>query len=427
MYDSSYNGSVRVIHAADLHLDSPCRGLERYEGAPVEEVSGATRAAFVNLVDYALQERVALILLAGDIYDGDWRDYNTGLFFAAQLARLADAGVRVVLVSGNHDADSVITRHLPLPANTTLLAHATPERVLFEELGIAVTGQSFSLRETPSDLAAGFPAPAPGYLNFALLHTSADGRPGHERYAPCNPRELALRGYDYWALGHVHRREIINEHPWIVFAGNLQGRQVREAGPKGFYLIETRAGEIGSVQAVDADVVRWSVLEIDAAEATSVEEVVALFADRAAQAIATAEGRPVAARVLISGATSTHATLVRDGERLRALLCEVALELAGPGLWLEQVQLRTSAATNTIRLARADEAETELLETLRDVDEQALVEALADSLNGLRSRLPLELRTDEDGVEIGSAEHVRALLPQIQSRLRSELTGEAAA
>ena len=158
MYDSSYSGRVRVIHAADLHLDSPFLGLERYEGAPVEEMVGATRAAFVNLVDFAVSEEVSLVLLAGDIYDGDWPDYNTGLFFAAQLKRLQDANVRVVIVNGNHDAASVISKQLRLPANATVLSHAKPEAVTFDDLGIVVTGQSFASRGHERPLA-GVPRP----------------------------------------------------------------------------------------------------------------------------------------------------------------------------------------------------------------------------------------------------------------------------
>src|SRR5690242_9452537 len=95
---------MKFVHAADLHLDSPLRGLSRYEGAPVEAVRGATRRAFQNLIDLCLEEGAAFLLLAGDIYDGDWKDYGTGLFFLHQLARLRAADVEVVLIRGNHDA-----------------------------------------------------------------------------------------------------------------------------------------------------------------------------------------------------------------------------------------------------------------------------------------------------------------------------------
>src|SRR5690349_16787907 len=100
----------KFLHAADVHLDSPLKGLARYEGAPADEIRGATRRAFDNLVELAIQEEAAFLLLAGDLYDGDWKDYNTGLFFVSRMRRLEEAGIPVFLISGNHDAASQITR-----------------------------------------------------------------------------------------------------------------------------------------------------------------------------------------------------------------------------------------------------------------------------------------------------------------------------
>src|SRR5690606_1050772 len=96
-------GLVKFVHAADLHLDSPLRGLPVYEGAPVDEIRGATRRACEILVELCVGEGAALLVIAGDLYDGDWRDYSTGLFFVQQMARLRDAGVQVAWVRGNHD------------------------------------------------------------------------------------------------------------------------------------------------------------------------------------------------------------------------------------------------------------------------------------------------------------------------------------
>ena len=99
----------KFIHAADIHLDSPLRGLELYDGAPVEQIRGATRRALENLVDLAIAERVAFVLFVGDLYDGDWKDYNTGLFFGHQKTKLREVGIQAFLLSGNHDAASQLT------------------------------------------------------------------------------------------------------------------------------------------------------------------------------------------------------------------------------------------------------------------------------------------------------------------------------
>src|SRR6266700_4093207 len=106
---------MKLLHCADLHLDSPLRGLDRYEGAPVDEMLGATRRAFENLVSLALREKVNVVIIAGDLYDRDWPDFNTGLFFLKGVTQLGAAGIRVFAVRGNHDAASKITRSLRLP------------------------------------------------------------------------------------------------------------------------------------------------------------------------------------------------------------------------------------------------------------------------------------------------------------------------
>ncbi|NUO53094.1 MAG: DNA repair exonuclease, partial [Polyangiaceae bacterium] len=122
-----------IVHAADIHLDSPLVGLEKYEGCPVDVLRGATRKAFEGLVTTALEERADLVLLAGDLYDGAWKDYATGFFFVKQMVRLQSGGIPVVIVRGNHDAESEIARKLKLPDNVHDLSTASPESFEIEQ------------------------------------------------------------------------------------------------------------------------------------------------------------------------------------------------------------------------------------------------------------------------------------------------------
>ena len=162
---------VSFLHAADLHLDSPLRKLERYEGAPAETLRSATRGALDNLVALALDRAVDFVLIAGDIYDGSWRDYNTGLFFASRMSRLGEADIPVFLIAGNHDAASRMTRSLRLPENVHQFPVDRPDTVRLDRLGVAIHGQGFASPAVKENLAAAYPPAVPGYVNIGLLHT----------------------------------------------------------------------------------------------------------------------------------------------------------------------------------------------------------------------------------------------------------------
>src|SRR5262249_13962811 len=177
--------AISFLHAADIHLDSPLRGLEQYEHAPAERIRGATRRAFERLIDLALERRVDFVLIAGDLYDGDWRDYNTGLYLARQLGRLRDAAIPVFVIAGNHDAANKMTRVLRLPGNVQLLSPAAPQTIRLDDLEVAIHGQSFAREAVTDNLVAGYPAAIPGWVNIGLLHTGLTGLEGHAPYAPC--------------------------------------------------------------------------------------------------------------------------------------------------------------------------------------------------------------------------------------------------
>jgi DNA repair exonuclease SbcCD nuclease subunit len=329
----------KFIHAADLHLDSPLRGLDKYEGAPVEAIRGATRCAFANLVRLAIAERVAFVVLAGDIYDGDWPDYNTGLFFVNELRQLDKAGIPVVWLRGNHDAESRITRSLTLPANSHELPVDRPATIKFDALRVALHGQGYPTPAETRNLAAAYPAPVPGYFNIGVLHTALDGRGGHRRYAPCTVEELAdRRGYHYWALGHVHKRcsENGDRQPRIEFPGNIQGRDIGETGPKGCLLVTVDSNQRATTEFRALDVFRWEVIHVDAAICTSLDDALDSAVRAIGDAREQAEGRPIAARLLVSCGDAVHLTIANNLERFR-------FDLAGQfsaDVWVEKIKLR---------------------------------------------------------------------------------------
>lgn len=296
---------MRFIHASDLHIDSPLRGLDRYEGAPIERLRTATRSALERLVDKAISEHVDFVLFSGDIYDRDWQDFHTGLFFREQMVRLGRAQIRVLIVQGNHDAQGVISRQLTLPSNVTVFSSRSAQTFKIDELSVAIHGRSFPERAVDEDLVPSYPAAVPGFFNIGMLHTSLNGRTGHDTYAPTDLLTLIAKGYDYWALGHVHAREVICEKPRIVFPGNIQGRHANETGAKGCELVTVEAGHV-EAEFVSMDVVRWSQVSVPLNGIERLEALSDAFRHALEPSLVGAMDRLHAVRVTLTGSTGLH-------------------------------------------------------------------------------------------------------------------------
>jgi len=416
---------LKFLHAADLHLDSPMHKLEAYEGAPVEELRNATRRAFENLVRLAVSEGVAFVVIAGDLYDGDWQDYNTGLHFTARMGRLREAGIPVFLVSGNHDAASRITRTLRLPEGVRLFPSDGPATFLLEDPEVAVHGQSFASPAVRKDLASGYPEPVAGRFNVGVLHTCATGRDGHEPYAPCSLETLRDKGYDYWALGHVHRREVLLEEPLVVFPGNTQGRHVRETGAKGCMLVSV--DDQGRAEAAfrPLDAARWFVEGIDASNASDAYDVIDGAAARFEALLEENPGLPLVVRVRIAGASRAHEELASDVEQWTNEIRAAALETGGGRLFVEKVQVRTRNPAAAGAGTAASGPVQELLRTLDEIgsDPEAL-DSLGGVLDDLQRKLPRELREAEGAPAPGDPDWVREILEQVRPMLVRRLVRE---
>lgn len=381
---------LRIIHTADIHLDSPLAGLAAKAGDRANDLVGATRRAFTAMIDYAIREAVDLVLIAGDLYDGDWKDFSTGLFFAAEMARLERAGIRVMIIKGNHDAENLMTRSLTCPRNVRIFEHRKPETYILEDLGVAVHGQSFPKRDVTDNLAHAYPEPVAGLLNIGMLHTAADGGYGHTPYAPCSVQDLAGKGYDYWALGHVHKRTVLSEDPWIVFPGNLQGRHANEVGNKGFTLITADAQSIASVEHVPIDVVRWAQVRADVNDCADLETVLDRIREQLTHALDEADGRTLAVRLTIEGKTAAHRRIAGNIAQMHAE-CTSLLDQCGGDIWLEKVVIGT-AEPNAPAAASAD-AFAELFRTIQELEaDPALTAALAAEFRSGLDRMPPKAR-----------------------------------
>ena len=269
---------------------------------------------------------------------------------------------------------------MPLPENVHILSHDRPETLQVNDLDVAIHGQSFARAAVTENLAAAYPAPVAGCVNIGLLHTGLGGADGHERYAPCTVEELRLRRYDYWALGHIHARQLVSGDPPIVFSGNVQGRHIREAGPKGCLIATIRSD--GRIEQVfhRLDQVRWERGSVDVSGIDTESD-----SDRTAQVLddlLASEPDPdklLAVRVILCGMTDFHSRLCAEPERFVALVRSLAADRGGDQLWIEKVELKVDALRGT---TTADGPIEELLEVLEQYRHRGRLVAVGDRRAG---------------------------------------------
>jgi DNA repair exonuclease SbcCD nuclease subunit len=300
------------IHAADLHLGSPFLGLSSEDPELAKRVASASREAFEDLVTEAINRAVAFMLIAGDIYDGDWRDTTIAHFFNRQMGRLHRAGIPVFLIKGNHDADSVITGSITLPDSVQSFPSRKAATFRIPDLKVAIHGQSFADSAVSENLALGYPIAETGWFNIGVLHTSCDGRTGHGSYAPCDLAHLLQRGYQYWALGHIHKYEVLNSSPPVIFPGNLQGRLVGECVPKGAIIVEVRDGEVHTFERILLARIRWAVIEVDLTGVATNDEAFAKIQQAIQTEVKAAGNTPIVFRMVLRGETPLNRSFRSD-------------------------------------------------------------------------------------------------------------------
>lgn len=336
---------IRFAHAADLHLDSALAGIRTDEtDARPAVFTTASRTALILMVDRILEERLAFLVIAGDIWDGNWKDAGTGRFFSRQMTRLREAGIPVYAIRGNHDAEALShVGAIDFPA-VHFLKFKAPESIEVPGTDVVIHGQSYPQNLKVGDLVSRYPKAVPGKINIGLLHTSLDGTVGdHTSYAPCTLSDLDAKGYDYWALGHVHTRTTWERQSGIVhFPGNLQGRHIKETGPHGFSIVTVREGRAVVPEFVAVDAARWEKVTVDLSGCEDEQGWARLAREPFVEAIRAAGGQPVACRVTLKGRTPLDLSL-----RARHAATVANLQQAADfttDLWIEKVVVETEPA-----------------------------------------------------------------------------------
>jgi len=385
--------SFRFVHAADVHLDSPLRSLVLRDPELAELIGNGTRRAFVRIVDLCLTEQVDALLLAGDLYDGDQTSMKTARFLAEQVRRLHTAGIRTFVIRGNHDALSRITKELTFPDSVTVFG-GRADAILIEPSNggfqVAIHGLSFARPHILESLLPRFRNPVEGAINVGLMHTSLGGTKEHDDYAPCSLTDLDAAGFDYWALGHIHKRSEFRGRSTVVMAGMPQGRDINEAGAKSVTLVTIADDRSIHVEERITSVAQFESIPIDLSGIEEWRDMTAILARAIQRRRDDVPSEYMVARLRFAGSTPLAWRLRYDHDLLKTEAADRAFVIGKS--WIEKVETDCRAPGTTTGPAADPMTELRRLiddEVVRSGAYQAEVAAMVDEL---RSQLPPECR-----------------------------------
>lgn len=421
--------SFRFIHTADIHLDSPLRSLGLRNAELAELVGNATRRAFVRIIDLCLGERVDALLLAGDLYDGAQTSMKTARFLAEQIGRLDSAGIRTFIIRGNHDAMSKITRELEFPESVKVYGGISKAVPFPDESHpfAYIHGLSFAKPHASESLLPKYRLAVEGAANIGLMHTSLGGSAGHDRYAPCTVAELKATGFDYWALGHIHARQVHEGACTVVMPGMPQGRDIGESGPKSVSLVTIADDHSVKVEERVTSVAQFERIELNA---TGIEDWMVLLSEVSSvleEAREATEVEHLVARISLVGATPLSWRIRNDRDILTE---EAGIRAAAIGnCWVDKLEAECRSP---------GEKETgtgdPVAEIRRIIDEDVTGSELfrltaAQIVNELRGKLPAECREILGTDEASSANYLDKLIAEgtedVLSRLRANRSQES--
>ena len=398
---------LRFVHAADLHLDSPFRGIR---AAAPENVAralySATFDSYRNIVDLCISEGVDALLVAGDIYDGADRSLRAQQAFIDGLRSLDSAGIRSFVCHGNHDPLDGWEARLLYPDGCHRFGaefEAVPVFPDAPERGL-VYGISYPTRDVYENLVARLGQVDAAAFTIGLLHANVGGNADHALYAPCSLDDLVQSGIDYWALGHVHTRQVMHERaPTVVYPGNPQGRHPNEPGARGVYLVEVHDTGSISLDFRATDTVRWELASVDIGTLETEQDLLNEIDDKMQSLLDGAEGRSIVVRMTLNGRGELTRFLRQPGA-VDDLLGVVNDRWADrlPFAWCERIQDEAAVAIDRNALRSGEDFMAEVLRTADRVreDPATLNDELADLYQHRRFRQHLAALTEEEIAEM---------------------------
>ncbi len=378
---------IRFVHAADLHLDTPFRGLSAWNEDLASSLKDATFKSFSRIIDVCLSEDVDFLIVSGDIFDGESKSLAAQIRFVNELKRLSEKGIEAYLACGNHDPLESWLESMQMPEHVHRFGGSAVEVMSHKKNGKPVAdiyGISYPRKEVTENLAAGFirkSDPAP--LSVAVLHGTV-GAPGpHQNYAPFSMDQVAGKGFDYWALGHIHKHQVLRQQfPAVVYPGNPQGRDFGETGPKGCCLVEAAPGEPPSIQFIPCQVIQFGEIEVD----LTGESNIGALSSKLDEAIGNMRMGDLKSshiiRLQYTGRTPLHRQLAAPGEAagLKEHFNQGQTDRSS-FVWIDRIDIQTRPDIDLEQIRNRNDFIAAILKTIEDAgeDSQKLSELIKES------------------------------------------------
>lgn len=358
---------ISFIHAADLHLDSPFKGLNHLPDWLLDALKESSFQSLKKLIAAAIEHRVNFIIFAGDLFDQQFRSLRAQLRLKSELETLKQYGIDVYISFGNHDhlggewAELSWGDHIHFfPKEVTRLTYCRDD-----EITVHLYGFSYEKRAETTRMIRFYEKEGDADFHIGVLHGQVEGDRVHATYAPFSVAELLEKEFDYWALGHIHKRTELAEH--IVYPGNIQGRHRKETGEKGCMLVTLKKHEVRKTF-IETSPIIWDEAQLDVTTCATIDELMSACEQLKERLRKEEVGRMLV--VTLIGQTPLHKTL-SDRNELAAVIDELnEAERGSDFVWIASLERKTNAEIDYKKLASSEHFLADVLATAEQLEDE---------------------------------------------------------
>jgi DNA repair protein SbcD/Mre11 len=379
------------VHTADLHLDSPFVGISEINDSISSKLTESTFKSFNKIINICIEKQVDFLLVAGDIFNSADRSIRAQLRFRDGIKKLSDCGISAYIAHGNHDHLNGWSAKLDWPEKTHIFSGRSVQKFAVEkeqETIACIHGISFQKRNVTENLAHKFPKKGnDNPFTIGLLHCNLGSNTEHQPYAPCTLKDLTDLNYDYWALGHIHKKSVISTEPMIIYPGNPQGLNPTETGERGCFLVSVDSRDKPQAEFIETSSVKWFTEEIDIASLSSDDELIVKIKNRIDEIREKAGRCSAVCRIIFTGRGSLHSTISRENT-LKELLDEINDESAGENfVWTESLHDETKPAIDRQALLKREDFIGEVVRLFdKTLTDKSIREETAKALDDLMNK-----------------------------------------